>query len=256
MRKVIVGNWKMHGSLKGIEQLLNAVRFALFSLDVDVVVCPTFAHLSFVHGKLKHSKLMQLGAQDVSQHDEGAYTGEVAALMLKEVGCEYVIIGHSERRQYHRESNEIIAEKLQQTLNAKLIPILCIGETEAERKTGKTKKVLETQLNKTLENLKNVKNMKSLMIAYEPVWAIGTGVNADNAQIEEAHGIIRKVLEKLYPKFGKDMVILYGGSVKAKNVKTILEINNVGGALVGGASLVSDEFIKICETASEIYLKT
>lgn len=254
MRKTIVGNWKMHGDLKSIEQLLSTVRQALFALDVNVIVCPTFVHLSFVHGKLKHSKLMGLGAQDLSMYKEGAYTGEVAGVMLKELGCHYVIIGHSERRQYHHETNEIVAEKLQQALQAKLVPILCIGETAAERNANKTKKVLETQLTEALQSLPklSMKLEAPLMIAYEPVWAIGSGVSATEEQIEEAHVFIRKVLEKLVPKLGASLPILYGGSVKAKNAKSILGLNEVSGALVGGASIVANEFVKICDIAASL----
>jgi triosephosphate isomerase len=254
MRKMIVGNWKMHGDLEAIEKLLSQVRQALFALDVTVVVCPTFVHLMYVHNKLKHSQLMSLGAQDVSQHQDGAYTGEIAASMLKEMGCRYVIIGHSECRQYHHDTDEAIAEKLQQALQAKLIPILCVGETSAERATHKTKKVLETQLETALENVPKLlgKNAVPLCIAYEPVWAIGTNVSATEAQIEEAHSFIRKTLEKLLPKHGQNIPVLYGGSVKAKNAKNILTLPEVAGALVGGASIVANEFIKICEIAHEL----
>lgn len=247
MHKIIVGNWKMHGDFKAIDKLLCAVRQALFSLDVDVVVCPTFVHLNFVHGKLKHSKLMGLGAQDVSAHHEGAFTGEVAAPMLKEIGCNYVIIGHSERRQYQHETNEIINAKLQRALEAKLIPILCIGETKAERDANKTKKVLETQLTQALQNLPKLNGKVPLMIAYEPVWAIGAGASASEQQIIDAHAFIRSILIKLLPKLGADLPILYGGSVKAKNAQSILHLPEVAGALVGGASIIAAEFIKICE---------
>lgn len=250
MRKLIIGNWKMHGELKGIEKLLVTVRQALFSLDVDVVVCPTFVHLSFVHGKLKHSKLMQLGAQDVSAHDEGAYTGEVAAPMLKELGCHYVIIGHSECRQYHHDTDEIIAAKMKRALAAQLTPILCIGETKAERDANKTEKVLETQLTQALQNLP-VDGL-SLVVAYEPVWAIGTGLTASNEQIGTAHKFIRNTLRKLLPKIADTLPILYGGSVKPKNAQEILAIPEVAGALVGGASIIAEDFISICEAAEQV----
>jgi triosephosphate isomerase (TIM) len=253
MRKIIVGNWKMHGDFKSIEKLLSMVRLALFALDVDVIVCPSFVYLSFVHGKLKHSKLMALGAQDVSAYAEGAYTGEVAASMLKELGCNYVIIGHSECRQYYHETNETIAAKVQRALDAKLIPILCIGETKAERDANKTKKVLETQLTVALQNLAKLtfKGAAPLMVAYEPVWAIGADVSATQEQIADAHEFIRKALIKLLPKAGTDLPILYGGSVKAKNAAGILRVPQVAGALVGGASINAGEFIKICEAAQD-----
>lgn len=253
MRKIIIGNWKMHGHLKSIDKLLSTVRQALFSLDVDAIVCPTFVHLNFVYNKLKHSKLMALGAQDVSAHKEGAYTGEVAADMLKEMGCDYVIIGHSERRQYHHETNEIIGAKVQRALEAKLIPILCIGETKAERDNGKTKKVLETQLTQALQEVNKLLGKNSrLMVAYEPVWAIGAAVSATEEQISEAHAFIRKTLIKILPKQGPNLPILYGGSVKAKNAQSILAVPEVAGALVGGASIVAADFIKICEAAEKV----
>jgi len=251
MAKIVVGNWKMHGDSKRIEQLLSQVRPALYPLETEVIVCPSFPFLSFVHGKLKHSRLIKLGAQDVSAHQEGAYTGEVAASMLQEIGCEVVLVGHSECRMYHHDTDEMIAAKLNQAIQAGLVPILCVGETLAEREAGETDKVLKQQLKQALTQLIISKNSQTppLMLAYEPVWAIGTGKNAAEAQIEAVHTFIRETLMQLLPKYGQAIPLLYGGSVNSKNAGGILALPAVDGALVGGASLIAEEFIKICELA-------
>ena len=251
MPKIIVANWKMHGNLNSIDELLAKVRPALYPLEIEVVVCPSFPYLGHVHRKLKLSGLIKLGAQDLSAYAEGAYTGEVAVSMLKEVGCQYVLVGHSECRMYHHETNTSIAAKLEQAMQAEILPILCVGESLAEREECKTNQVIKQQLAQALAPLKLRENtdVTPFMIAYEPVWAIGTGVNANNAQIRAVHIFIRKTLVELLPGWAKFIPILYGGSVKAKNAAEILALAEVDGALVGGASLIAEEFIKICEEA-------
>lgn len=235
--KLIVANWKMHGDL----EMAYAYVWELLELRNEgggkntLVICPPTPYLSFVAGRLAASGV-GLGAQDCSAHEKGAFTGEVSAPMLADVGCRYVIIGHSECRHYHQESSEALANKIHQALAAHLIPIFCVGEMEQDREQGITQQVLEQQLS-ILASFRG----HSLVIAYEPVWAIGTGRIPQNQDIEEACALIRKVATFYEIK----PTILYGGSVKAENAQEILSLPEVEGALVGGASLKPLEFWKI-----------
>lgn len=236
-KKLIAGNWKMNGSLSDAKALAQALGNPTES--VDVCVCPPFLHLGIVG--LTKAQAIALGAQDCSNKDNGAFTGDISAIMLKDSGCSHVILGHSERRQYHAESSVLVAEKAKKAHAANLITIICVGETENERIAGIQNKVVTTQL---LESIPESANVENLIIAYEPVWAIGTGKTATLTDIQDMHAVIRKFLQEKLDN-SSAIRILYGGSVKADNAKDILAVENVDGALVGGASLKPDEFLKI-----------
>ncbi|MDY0028573.1 MAG: triose-phosphate isomerase [Pseudobdellovibrionaceae bacterium] len=245
MKKLIVGNWKMNGSKALVEDLVPFVVRDCGSDAVDVCLCPPFVYLDRVSG-FDFPKNISVGAQDCSYHGmSGAYTGDVSAAMLKEAGCEYVILGHSERRQYHCETNNIIAKKAEHAIAAGLKVIICVGETENERQEGLQNPVVIMQLK---ESVPEVANGQNLVIAYEPVWAIGTGKSATPDDVREMHGVIRRyVQEKLDNP--ESVRILYGGSVKPENAVELLHIENVDGALVGGASLNADQFLAIVTAA-------
>jgi triosephosphate isomerase (TIM) len=244
MRKtVIAGNWKMYKDLKETEELLKGVMEQAASAppSVTIIVCPPFTSLSLA-GKLLKGSVVRLGAQNMSEQDEGAYTGEISWKMLKSTGCEYVILGHSERRQYYGETDAKINLKAKKALANGLLPILCVGETLKEREAGVTGQVVSTQVKGVLADLTPAQ-MKSVIIAYEPVWAIGTGKVATPAQAQEVHLQIRSLLEQLYSKeLSEEIVIQYGGSVKPDNAAELLSQPDIDGALVGGACLKADSF--------------
>jgi triosephosphate isomerase len=215
---------------------------------VDIVVCPPFTALSEV-AKAIHGSVIRLGAQDVSEHSPGAYTGEIAALMLKEFDVRYVILGHSERRQYQKESDELISRKAHAAHAASIEPIICVGEALAEREAGQTEKILETQVRGSLTGLDKAE-MRRTIIAYEPVWAIGTGKTATTIQAQEAHAFIRGLLASLYDATtARGVRIQYGGSVKPSNARELMSQPDVDGALVGGASLEVQSFVEIVKTS-------
>lgn len=241
-KKLISGNWKMNGSLSDATALAQALGNPPES--VDVCVCPPFLHLGIVG--LTKAQGIALGAQDCSHKDNGAFTGDISAIMLKDSGCSHVILGHSERRQYHAESSVLVAEKAKKAHAAGLITIICVGETEAERVAGFQNKIVTTQL---LESIPENANAQNLVIAYEPVWAIGTGKTATLDDIKDMHSVIREFLQEKLDN-SSAIRILYGGSVKADNAKEILAVENVGGALVGGASLKPDQFLAIIKAAA------
>ncbi len=241
MLKKVVANWKMGADRKLAESLLTEYKREKFHFDVDLVVCPSFVHIALAQAKLKHNREICFGAQDVSMHREGAYTGEVSAQTLKELDCRYVIIGHSERRTYHHETNAMVVEKVKQVLEQGLIPIICIGETLAERKDNQTEIVLQSQLEAVLKCLSP---KTEFWIAYEPVWAIGTGITPSLQEIAAAHAFLHK---KLYNHAAA--VLLYGGSVKPSNALEILKLPHVDGVLVGGASLNAGDLMAICSAA-------
>jgi len=247
MRKtVIAGNWKMYKDLKESEELLQGIKANAASAPsfVTVVVCPPFTSLHLAGNLLKGSAV-KLGAQNMSEHDEGAYTGEVSWKMLKSIGCEYVILGHSERRQYYGETDAKINLKAKKALANGLLPIICVGETLKEREGGTTKQVVTTQVKGTLEGIPAA-DMERVIIAYEPVWAIGTGKVATPAQAEEVHAHIRGLITQLYSKgVAESVVIQYGGSVKPDNAAELLAQSDIDGALVGGACLKADSFADI-----------
>ncbi len=242
MRKVIIaGNWKMFTDLDEAAHLVKGLKSLKNETGAVVVICPPFTHLTTVKGLLETSDI-KLGAQNLYPEEKGAFTGEISAMMLRSVGCHYVIIGHSERRQYFEESNEFLNRKVVTALTYQIIPIYCVGETLEQRETKNTLKVIKSQL---VEGLKGIddSDLKRVVIAYEPVWAIGTGKTASPEQAEEVHAFIRQELQALSSqKVAEVISILYGGSVKPENISELMKQPNIDGALVGGASLKADSF--------------
>jgi triosephosphate isomerase len=248
-KKFIAGNWKMFTTAITGELLANAIVKGVGNdTRVTVAVCPPFPYLTRIGEALKGS-VVALGAQNMYPEKEGAFTGEVSPAMLVDVGCKYVIIGHSERRHKLGESDAFINRKVHAALAAGLHVILCIGETLQEREANQTEKVLDTQVTQGLAGL-SANNMAKLVLAYEPVWAIGTGKNATPQQAQEAHAFVRKrVGELVGAGVAEDLIIQYGGSAKPENVATLLHQPDVDGALVGGASLVVEQFLAIIKLA-------
>jgi len=247
-RPLIAGNWKMHGSRAENAELIEALLLGLpDQIPFDIVVCPPFVYLWEVARLLKASSI-GLGAQSVCAEQVGAFTGESSAAMLKDVGCKYVIVGHSERRAIYKEDDALVARKFLATQSQGLIPILCVGETLEERERSQTMQVVSRQLTAVLD-LAGVTALRAAVIAYEPVWAIGTGKNATPEQAQEVHAYIRAAIAARDAKIAADVRILYGGSVKAANARELFAMPDVDGGLVGGASLKADEFLKICAAA-------
>lgn len=253
-RKLIAGNWKMNLGYKESEKTAKDIVSKLDKRDLqntDVLVCPSFVSLGIVNKSIKDTGI-KLGAQDIYYENDGAYTGEVSASMLRSVGCEYVIAGHSERRKYIHETNKIINRKVRKAIEFGIKPILCVGESLEEREDEIYEGVVEKQI---IEGLAEISkdNMKDLVIAYEPVWAIGTGLNATPKQASDMHIFIGKVISKIYDsETSNELRILYGGSVNGKNSGEILSAKGVDGALIGGASLKPDEFSEIVKIASSL----
>jgi triosephosphate isomerase len=248
--KVIAGNWKLNKDVPQTEELLRGLKNAMsFDLKgVKVIVCPPFTSLETASRWIKGTPLL-LGAQNMYHEDEGAFTGEISPTMLKSVGCEYVILGHSERRQIFGETDEFINKKVRKAIASGLIPIVCVGETLDQREKNATAQVVTTQVRGVLSGL-SAENMQSIVIAYEPVWAIGTGRTATPHQAEEVHLLIRTLLAELYsPATAESVIIQYGGSVKPDNAAELLWQPNVDGALVGGACLKADSFSAIIKAA-------
>jgi triosephosphate isomerase len=249
----LAGNWKMHKTIPEAVEMVQALKEESPQLTgAELVVIPPYTMLSEVK-KVIEGSTIQLGAQNIFWEEKGAFTGEVSPPMLKDAGCQYVTVGHSERRQYFGETNETVNKKIKAALAHELTPIMCIGESLEEREKGNTMGRVETQINSGLEGL-GKDEIRRIVIAYEPIWAIGTGVTATPAQAEEVHSFIRK---KLTEKYGNEIasyaIILYGGSVKPANTYSILKENNINGALVGGASLEADSFIQITKEAIKAY---
>ena len=244
-RLIVAGNWKMNKTVSEALELVRELKSELANIkEVDIVVCPPFTALGQVAEAIRGSNI-RLGAQNMSEHGAGAYTGEIAAEMLRELAVRYVILGHSERRQYHKESDELISKKARAAHAASLEPIICVGETLAEREAGQMEAVLETQVRGSLAGLSK-EQMVETIIAYEPVWAIGTGRTATTAQAQEAHAFIRGLLVKLFDEATARRVrIQYGGSVKPSNARELMSQPDVDGALVGGASLEAQSFAEI-----------
>lgn len=248
--KVIAGNWKMNNDLNESKDLISRLLGGLKNLNstCDVVICPPFTSLSEASSMIKGSKI-KLGAQNIHEEENGAFTGEVSAKMLLSAGCEYVIIGHSERRSIYKESDELINKKIKQAIKNNLKTIFCVGELLEEREKNITEQVIKSQILKGLQDF-SLDDLKDLIIAYEPVWAIGTGKTATPQQAEEVHLFIRKLLTNNYSsEFAENLRILYGGSVKPDNSKDLLSQKNIDGALVGGACLNADSFINIIKSA-------
>ena len=257
MRKpFIAGNWKMHGSMSFATQLIQDIIANLSALphheQIDVAVLPTFVHLALAKTLLAQSHV-ELGAQDLYLGASGAFTGEVAGPMLADAGCRYVLVGHSERRTLFHETDQLVAEKFVATQDAGLTPILCIGETENERAQNKTDEVIYTQLTTVIERA-GIAAFKRAVIAYEPVWAIGTGLTATPDQAQTVHAAIRHLLKQQANTennldLAKTIRILYGGSMKAENAAQLLSMPDIDGGLIGGAALQADSFVAICQAA-------
>ena len=244
-RKLVVGNWKMHGSRAANAELLSALLGAR-PFGVDVAVCAPAVFLSEVAATLAGSEL-RWGAQDVSAHEQGAYTGEVSAGMLHELGCRYSLVGHSERRALHGESDALVALKAQAALSRGVTPIVCVGETLAERDAGQTEAVVKRQLSAVIHQLAHC--CAEMVVAYEPVWAIGTGRTASPEQAQAVHAVLRAQLQAATGR-AEQMKILYGGSVKPDNAAVLFMQADIDGGLIGGASLKSADFIAICRAST------
>jgi triosephosphate isomerase (TIM) len=247
---IIAGNWKMNKTVAEALDLVNGLKLELGNVkDVDIVVCPPFTALSEVSKVLLATKNLALGAQNMSENNVGAFTGEIAATMLKEFSARYVILGHSERRQYQKETDELISKKAKAAHAASLKPIVCVGETLAEREAGRTNEVLETQTRGSLAGLTK-EQMAETIVAYEPVWAIGTGKTATAQQAQDAHAFIRGVIGKMFDEnVARKVRIQYGGSVKPANAKELMALPDVDGALVGGAALEVRSFADIVKNS-------
>ena len=247
-RSLVAGNWKMNGSVAMTKDVLTELKEGLDRSmpDVDVLVCPPFLYIPTAVEILSGSTI-GVGGQNVDLHDPGAYTGEIAAEMLKECRCDYVIVGHSERRALYSESSDLVAQKAKATVAANLKPIICLGETLEERERGDTGRVVRQQLMSVID-LNGVDIFPFAVVAYEPVWAIGTGRSASPDQAQEVHALIRETIAEFNPTVADLTRLLYGGSVKPDNARAIFSCPDVDGGLIGGAALVASDFLKICES--------
>jgi triosephosphate isomerase len=256
MRKTyVIGNWKMNGSRAANKALLDGLKAGVPAKkgDVEIAVCPPFVYIESVAAAVAGSPI-GVGSQDVSEYEKGAYTGEVPVSMLKEVGATYAVIGHSERRSLFGETDEWVAKKTVAALAGGLVPVVCIGELESEREGGLTEKVLAKQLDTVLAAIP-APVPGSIVIAYEPVWAIGTGKTATPEMAQETHAFIRNYLKKGGEAFAAQTAILYGGSVKANNAEGLFAMPDIDGGLVGGASLIVDEFVGIYNAGATTFPK-
>ena len=244
-RKLVVGNWKMHGSRAANAQLLAGLKEA-GPWNADVAVCVPAVYIAETALALTGNAIVY-GAQDCSSHEQGAYTGEVSSAMLADVGCRYVIVGHSERRAYHAESDQLVADKAKAALAHGVTPIVCVGETRAEREAGQTEAVVKRQLAAVIHTLGHC--CGEIVVAYEPVWAIGTGLTASPAEAQAVHAVLRAQLHAATDRSGL-MRILYGGSVKADNAAELFSQADIDGGLIGGASLKVADFAAICRAAA------
>lgn len=258
---IIAGNWKMNLALNEAEVLSKKIaayaKETKADSNVSIILIPPHLFVKTVSQAVSASKI-SLGAQDMHFEDNGAFTGKVSGSMLKSVGARFVLLGHSELRQLFNETDEMVNKKVLKAIECHLIPIICVGETLAQRKEGKLIEILQQQITTAFKGIKangendgNKTLLKDIVIAYEPVWAIGTGVTASAEQADEAHGEIRKIIASLFDETtAREMSILYGGSMKSANAKELLSCENINGGLIGGASLVADDFCKIIEIAN------
>ena len=245
MRKTIVaGNWKMNASKDSVDNLIKDLLTGMDGITSEVLVCAPFPYLAQVELLIQGSKVM-LGAQNLNTNSSGAYTGEVSADMIKDFGARHVIVGHSERRSLYGETSAMVAEKTKAALNAGLTPLLCIGESIEQRDSGNTEAVIEKQLSAVIE-LVGIEAFNQIIIAYEPVWAIGTGVTATPEQAQEAHLFIRSLLAKNDESVAQKTPILYGGSMNASNASELISCADIDGGLIGGAALKAEDFLQIC----------
>lgn len=249
MRQVLVaGNWKLNGSLAMIKTLIDGLKAGIGEVtQAEMAVCPPFVYLGNTLSKIEGTAIA-LGAQDVCDQDDGAFTGEVSASMLKEFGCRYVIVGHSERRSIYEESDEFTARKFAAVKRAGLRPILCVGELLDEREQGITEQVVARQLDAVIQET-GIEGFQDAVVAYEPVWAIGTGKTASPQQAQDVHAFIRRRIAQHDQAIADRTRILYGGSVKGNNARDLFAMADIDGGLIGGASLDSEEFLNICKSA-------
>ena len=242
----------MNGSLASAKSLASDVSVGVQSLaNTDVLLCPAYIHIREVASIIGDNDSIQVGSQDISLNDDGAFTGEVSSSMLIDAGCGYAIVGHSERRQYHHESNELIANKARKALDSGLIPIVCVGETLQHREAGETETVIEQQVMAALTKL-GIEAFEKTVIAYEPVWAIGTGVTASPEQAQSVHAFIRGLLAKENEAVAAKTLILYGGSMKPDNAQELLGQADIDGGLIGGAALKAGDFLAIIQVAEQV----
>lgn len=247
---LVAGNWKMNGSLEGVKTLLGGIKSGMSEVrKAEVAVCPPFVYLAEAQAALQGTAVAW-GGQDVSAHVSGAYTGEVAGSMLGDFGCKYVIVGHSERRTYHGETDALVADKYQAALDAGLTPIFCIGETLEEREGGVTEEVVARQVDAVIERC-GVNALGKGVIAYEPVWAIGTGKTATPEQAQDVHAFIRGRVAAHSAAVADAVRILYGGSMKPGNAGELMAKADIDGGLIGGASLKAEDFLAICTAAND-----
>ncbi len=245
MRKTIVaGNWKMNASKESVNKLVMGILSGMSNVSSEVVICAPFPYLSQVEALITHSQV-RLGAQNLNTNMSGAFTGEVSADMIKDFGAQHVIVGHSERRSFYGETNTIVAEKVKAALDSGLIPLCCVGETLEQREAGETESVVAAQIN-TVADLVGIDAFLNIVVAYEPVWAIGTGVTASPEQAQEVHAFIRQLLANNNYDVAQQTPILYGGSMNAANAKELIACADIDGGLIGGASLKPEDFLQIC----------
>ncbi|MDC9714894.1 MAG: triose-phosphate isomerase [Gammaproteobacteria bacterium] len=246
MRQTIVaGNWKMNASKETVNTLIMGILEGISDVKSEVIVCVPYPYLSQVEALTIHSQL-HLGAQDLNVNTSGAFTGEVSADMIKDFGAEYVVVGHSERRSLYGETDAIVAEKVQVALDSGLTPLFCIGESLEERESGNTQSVVARQMDAVIGRV-GIESFKNIIIAYEPVWAIGTGVTATPQQAQETHAFIRGLLAENDADIAQSTPILYGGSMNPVNAEELIACADIDGGLIGGASLKSDDFLHICK---------
>ena len=245
-RKWVGGNWKMNGSRQMVSEVAGAIADAHFG-EVDVALFPPYPYLREVCAAIAGSRVA-VGGQDASEHEFGAYTGEVSAAMLRDVGCTMALAGHSERRQYHHESDDEVAAKVAQILASELTAVLCVGETLAEREDGRTTDVVSSQLRAVIDRC-GIAAFERIVVAYEPVWAIGTGRTATPAQAQEVHALLRSQLASDDARIAGSTRIVYGGSVKPGNAAELFAQPDIDGGLIGGACLKSADFLSICAAA-------
>lgn len=246
-KTIVAANWKMNGDLTLVNQMSQMLKDVHLADNVNVIICPSFPYLTLLSSELS-SESIQLGAQNVSEHHKGAFTGEVSTDMLNDLSVKFVILGHSERRAIYKETSTQVAHKVKKVIEAGITPILCIGESEAERTALQTETVLAAQLQPVLDEI-GIETFEKLIIAYEPVWAIGTGKTASPDMAQETHKFIRAFLAQSDERVADKVPLLYGGSVNASNSNELFAQADIDGGLIGGASLKVDEFKTICSTA-------
>ena len=240
----MAGNWKMNASKESVNKLVMGILSGMSNVSSEVVICAPFPYLSQVEALITHSQV-RLGAQNLNTNMSGAFTGEVSADMIKDFGAQHVIVGHSERRSFYGETNTIVAEKVKAALDSGLIPLFCVGETLEQREAGETESVVAAQIN-TVVDLVGIDAFLNIVVAYEPVWAIGTGVTASPEQAQEVHAFIRQLLANNNYDVAQQTPILYGGSMNAANAKELIACADIDGGLIGGASLKPEDFLQIC----------